>query len=35
MKRDHIMSHDAIYVSYLAIMITVLSFLGASMAFHG
>ncbi len=35
MKDDHIMKHDAIYVTYLAIMMLILGILGSSMAFHG
>lgn len=31
-KNDHIMKHDGLYLAYLAVVVTVLGFLGASMA---
>ncbi len=29
---DHIMKHDFIYLAYLAVIVTILGFIGASMA---
>jgi len=34
MKQDHIMSHDAIYVIFIAVFMTVLTLLGSTMAFQ-
>jgi len=35
MKQDHIMSHDGIYIAFIAIIMTALAVLGSTMAFHG
>lgn len=32
---NHIMKHDAIYVIYLAVIVTILGVIGANLAFHG
>ena len=35
MKDNHIMSHDTIYVLYLAAISLVIGVIGSGMAFHG
>ncbi len=34
-QQKHIMSHDGVYVIYLAVMIGVLTVIGMNLAFHG